>query len=110
MKRVSLILLGFVLVAVLVLAGIGNRAVSADRVYSVVALKAALARQQRGWAGRTVLVRGIAVGLLGPGCVPGAWCAAGLVDPDMPLDTSSVLPLTLEPAAPLLTLLRRVPS
>jgi hypothetical protein len=109
MKRVALVMLVLMCVAGLVLAGVARRAVSADRVYSVLALKAALARQPRTWAGRTVLVRGIAVGLLGPGCVPGAWCEAGLVDAGMPLDTSTVLPLKLQSAAPLVTLLRRMP-
>jgi len=58
MRRVVLLALGLVLVAGLVAAVVGRRA--PERVYTVAQVRAGLARQPAAWAGRTLLVRGIA--------------------------------------------------
>jgi hypothetical protein len=57
-RRVVLLMLGLVLVAGLVTAGVGRRAPA--RVYTVAQVRAGLARQPAAWIGQTVIVRGVA--------------------------------------------------
>jgi hypothetical protein len=79
-----------------------------DPVYSVAALRERLARDGRGWIGRTVLVRGVFANC-GPSNGEPAYCltpspagrdAASAIDP---------LPLALARTDPLTELLRHVP-
>jgi len=58
-RRIALLALGVVLVAGLVVAAVGRRAPA--QAYTVAQVRAGLAQHPAAWAGRTVLMRGVAV-------------------------------------------------
>jgi hypothetical protein len=58
-RRIALLALGVVLVAGLVAAAVGRRAPA--QAYTVAQVRAGLAQHPAAWAGRTVLMRGVAV-------------------------------------------------
>jgi hypothetical protein len=116
----------------LVVATSSKGAFALGPVYTVAQLRAGLADNPRAWIGRTLLVRGVAIGPIGLSCPPNASCPLAwpaLIDagagngPTLPLVAVSVgrvlripsvsvgrvLPLSLGPADPLLALLRRLP-
>ena len=103
-----------VAIVALILVAVGVAVVAAPRgpetVYTVAALRNGMASAPARWSGRTVLVRGIAIGLYGPNCAPGSWCAFGLLDPGAPLDDTTVLRLQPQAAGALIAMLRRTPG
>ncbi len=80
MRRVVLLALVVVLVAGLVAAVIGRRA--PEQAYTVAQVRAGLARQPAAWAGRTLLVRGVATESFwatGPTTGGGYFCDPGSI-------------------------------
>src|SRR5438067_1812515 len=106
MKHPFLTLLGIVLATGLAFV-VFNRPGAAERVYTVAQVHAAMAHDPQAWVGRTILVRGTAVGLLPSSCLPAVWCSVGLVQPGAP-DRSSFVPLVPKPADPLVAFVRGV--
>jgi hypothetical protein len=108
MRRALAVTVALILVAVGVAIAASPRA--PETVYSVAALRNGVTAAPARWSGRTVLVRGIAIGLYGPNCAPGSWCAFGLLDPGAPLDDTTVLRLQPQVAGALIATLRRAPG
>ena len=82
MKRLLIVALGLVLLTGLAVVIVGYPAGS-EPLYTVAQVAAGVQRDPTAWAGRTVLVRGVAAPNLGPGCTIGPlWCGPiALTDP-----------------------------
>ncbi len=108
MRRALAVTVALILVAIGVAVAASPR--GSETVYTVAAVRNGVASAPARWSGRTLLVRGIAIGLYGPNCAPGSWCAFGLLDPGAPLDDTTVLRLQPQAAGALIATLRRAPG
>lgn len=107
MRRIAGAIVALVIVAVVIAMALPRGPAA---VYTVAALRSDVASRPAAWLGQAVLVRGVAIGIYGPNCAPGAWCAFGLVDPDVPISDATILQLQPGAANPLLATLRRAPA
>lgn len=109
MRRARVAIASLALIAIVVTVAVA-RPHGPDTIYSITAVHNGVATAPAAWIGRTVLVRGMAIGLYGPNCAPGSWCAFGLVDKGAPLNDETVLQLQPQSAVPLMALLRQTPG